>query len=151
MPTQVLVHASRINCVSEGTACAQKTFSVPGTGGGLPTATSAQKCFKLACSGICLVWWQWIPNNSLPKAPWKRRKTAVCFHTKPFVFRKKHRQVCGQDVRVFLWRSRERGSCLSYWAPILTTLGNSSSLKCRYWDKSTVLLLLLLPSVITLS
>lgn len=32
VPTQLLVHASRMSCVSDGTACAQKTFSVPETG-----------------------------------------------------------------------------------------------------------------------
>lgn len=76
VPTQMLEHASKMSCFSDGAACAQKRFSVPGTEWGSPAATPAQNCPRLPCGGIGMPWWQWIPNTSLPRALWWGKETS---------------------------------------------------------------------------
>lgn len=76
VPTQMLVHASKMSCFSDRAGCAQKRFSVPGTEWGSPAATPAQNCPRLPCGGIGMPWWQWIPNTSLPRALWWGKETS---------------------------------------------------------------------------
>lgn len=71
---QVCLH--RCLYMPGGWAASVREQLVHRTGRGLPTANSAQDCSKLARGGICSLWCQWIPNTSLPRALWRRRKTS---------------------------------------------------------------------------